>query len=269
MDTKMSNHKIAVLMPVYNPGEELTETLNSLRAQTVPFRLFLVDDGSQKKPDYAALTRNMDCQLILLAVNAGVTGALNAGLAEILKHDFQFIARIDNGDICLPKRFEKQLAFLKQRPDVSIAGSWVEMVFTETGARHVVRFPSGLDECKRAMWSNMPVSHPALIIRTSLFRQIGVYSDDYHAAEDYDLVRRAADAGLGVDNVQELLLRKIETSDSISARKRTTQLKSRLGIQWAHRKLTSPKCLAGLAKTIALLVMPASLTRSLKTAIGR
>ena len=32
--------RIAVLLPTYNPGPELAETLDSLRRQTVPFRTF-------------------------------------------------------------------------------------------------------------------------------------------------------------------------------------------------------------------------------------
>jgi glycosyltransferase involved in cell wall biosynthesis len=47
--------QIAIVMPVYNPGEALAMTLESLRQQTVPFRLYLVDDGSCSKPDYDEL----------------------------------------------------------------------------------------------------------------------------------------------------------------------------------------------------------------------
>ncbi len=81
----------------------------------------------------------------------------------------------------------------------------------------------------------MPVSHPALMIRSAVFHDIGHYSKRHEAAEDYDLIRRAADAGFSIDNVQEVLLRKIETRNSISWKKRDAQLMSRLAIQWEHR----------------------------------
>jgi glycosyltransferase involved in cell wall biosynthesis len=38
--------RIAVLIPVYNEGGHLRETLESLRTQSVPFTVVLVDDGS-------------------------------------------------------------------------------------------------------------------------------------------------------------------------------------------------------------------------------
>jgi GT2 family glycosyltransferase len=260
---------IAVLMPVYNPGPELATTLDALRAQSVPFQLFLVDDGSKAKPDYAKLTQGLNCATIELAKNMGVTGALNAGLAEILKQDFELVARIDNGDICAPTRFAKQQAFLEHRPDVSILGSWVEMVYVESGKRFVLHHPAGLSACKRVMWSNMPATHPALMIRASLFKSIGLYSERYDAAEDYDLIRRAADAGLGIDNVQEVLLHKLETSDSISWKKRCFQLDSRLAIQWEHRDLSNLRCIRGLLKTALIRVMPDASIRQIKQTLGR
>jgi GT2 family glycosyltransferase len=260
---------IAVLMPVYNPGTELVATLDGLRAQSVPFQLFLVDDGSRTKPDYAKLTHGLNCETIELAKNVGVAGALNAGLAEILKQDFELVARIDNGDICAPTRFAKQQAFLEQRPDVSILGSWVEMVYAESGKRFVLNHPSGFPACKRMMWSNMPTTHPSLMIRASLFKNIGLYSHRYDAAEDYDLIRRTADAGLGIDNVQEVLLHKIETSDSISWKKRDIQLNSRLAIQWEHRDLTNLLCVRGIVKTALIRATPHSILRQIKQTLGR
>jgi glycosyltransferase involved in cell wall biosynthesis len=49
MSTNSPN--IAVLLPSYNPGPEIVGTLDSLRAQSIPFRLFLVDDGSAVQTD--------------------------------------------------------------------------------------------------------------------------------------------------------------------------------------------------------------------------
>ena len=60
----MTYPEIAVLMPIYNPADGLKECLDRLRAQTVAFRLFLVDDGSKSKVDYRAFTIGMDCQII-------------------------------------------------------------------------------------------------------------------------------------------------------------------------------------------------------------
>ena len=260
---------IAVLMPAYNPGHDIIETLDSLKAQTEPFKLFVIDDGSTRKPDYATLLKGFDHHLIISPRNLGVNEARNPILQQILSEGFPYIALIDCGDVALPTRLSIQKAHLQENPDIRILGSWIEMVFTETGGQFIVKYPAGNAKCIRAMWSNMPVSHPALMIRSAVFREIGLYSKRYEAAEDYDLIRRASAAGFGIDNVQEVLLRKIETRNSISWKKRGAQLNSRLAIQWEHRDLSNPLCIKGLLKTALMRIIPDAITRQIKQALGK
>lgn len=261
--------EIAVLMPAYNPGLEISETLDSLHRQSAPFKLFVIDDGSRNVPDYKFLLRDFDYHLIISPKNLGVNEARNPALRQILTEGFQYIALIDCGDVAMPQRLAKQKAFLDSNPDVSILGSCIEMVFTETRKEFSITYPSGSGQCRVAMWSNMPVSHPALMIRSQVFEQIGLYSKRYEAAEDYDFIRRAAAAGFGIDNMQDILLRKIETLNSISRKKRGTQLNSRLAIQWEHRDLTNLQCLVGLLKTTLIRITPDAVTHKIKQTLGK
>ena len=98
----MTAPDIAVLMPVYNPAAELVMTLDSIRRQTVPCRLYLVDDGSKTKPDYHALLKGIDYRLIELPQNAGITGALNAGL--LLRAPVPARGRRGDGGLAPPDR---------------------------------------------------------------------------------------------------------------------------------------------------------------------
>lgn len=260
---------IAVLMPAYNPGPEIEDTLNSLRNQTAPFKLFVIDDGSANPPDYATLLKGLDHHLIISSKNLGVNEARNPALRQILLEGFPYIALIDCGDVAMPKRLAIQKAHMLANPDISILGSWFEMAFTETGSRVLVKLPAGNAACRQAMWANMPVCHPALMIRSEVFKKIGLYSKRFEAAEDYDLVRRAAEAGFLMDNLQEVLLRKIETRDSISWKKRSAQLASRLAIQWEHRDLSDIHCIKGMLKTALLRITPDRITRQIKQVLGK
>jgi GT2 family glycosyltransferase len=262
----MSNRaNIAVLIPSYNPGSGLTDTLNSLRAQTVPYHLFIVDDGSPRKPDYAAELRGIPHTLIELPQNAGITAALNTGLREILKRDFAYIARMDCGDEMTPDRFAEQSAFLEAHPDVSIVGSWIKLVYTETGHELTLAWPIDHAAIARQMWRHMAFTHPAMMFRASAFRVLGEYSSLYDAAEDYELCRRAMRTGHRFHNIGKMLLVKTETRDSISWRKRRTQITNRLRIQWHYRDLTNVQCIKGLVKTVAILAVPDSLAPRLKS----
>ncbi len=261
--------EIAVLLPAYNPGSGLTQTLDSMRQQTVPFHLFLVDDGSKAKPDYALALQGISHTLIALPKNVGITLALNAGLAEILKGDFKYVARMDCGDEMTPDRLALQQQYLDEHVEVDILGSWIEMVYTEVNRRFVLDWPIAHENIARDLWKNMSLSHPALMVRTSSWRKLGAYSTDYEAAEDYELCRRAMQDGYLFHNIGKVLLIKTENRDSISWRKRRRQLFSRLKAQWHYRELGNLACVQGIVKTAITLVIPTPLVHWLKALMSK
>lgn len=260
---------IAVLLPAYNPGSGLTQTLNSMRQQTVPFHLFLVDDGSKIKPDYASALQGIPHTLIEFPKNVGITLALNAGLGEILKGDYKYVARMDCGDEMTPDRLAMQMRYLNEHHEVDILGSWIEMVYTEVNRRFVLAWPVEHKNITGDLWKNMSLSHPALMVRTSSWRKLGAYSTHYEAAEDYELCRRAMQGGYRFHNIGKVLLIKTENRDSISWRKRRRQLFSRLKAQWRYRKLGNISCLQGILKTAITLVIPTPLVHWLKALMSK
>ena len=260
---------IAILMPAYNPGSGLVETLNSIRQQTVPFHLFLVDDGSKQKPDYASALGGIPHTLIALPKNVGITLALNAGLAEIFKGDFKYVARMDCGDAMTPDRLSVQKQFMDSHDNIDILGSWIEMIYVEANRRFVLAWPLNHEEIARGLWKNMSLSHPALMFRTSSWRKLGAYSVDFDAAEDYELARRAVAGGYRFKNIDKVLLIKTEDRDSISWRRRRRQLFSRLKAQWRYRKLSNVDCVAGLLKTSISLLIPTPMVHWLKAVMSK
>ncbi len=265
--------RIAVLLPCYNPGTELNGTLGSLRVQTVPFRLFLVDDGSNTPGDYDRLTAGMDVRILRLPKNLGITGAMNAGLDEIMPVSFDYVARIDTGDFCSADRLEKQLAYMDAHPEVGILGSAVEFRLFDRQHKllgsKVMKFPVTTEGCVNRLALNSPIIHPAMLIRHSVFETLKDYSEHYPAAEDFDLLWRAHKAGFKLINLPETLLIKEETPDSISQKRRRKQIMSRLRIQWDNRDLANPRCWLGLAKSMVTWALPAKAVHSIKFMTGK
>ncbi|MGH6874680.1 MAG: glycosyltransferase family 2 protein [Aestuariivirgaceae bacterium] len=259
--------EIAVVLPVYNPGEALGMTLDSLRQQTVPFRLYLIDDGSSSKPDYHQLLLGFDYRLIELEKNCGIATALNAGLEAALLAGHAFIARMDCGDWCNPERLELSRRFLHARPDVDLMGTWTMITSKNTGLNYLFQPPTDNRSLMRQLYYGMAFIHPAMMIRAKLFQKIGCYSTDYEAAEDYEFCRRAARAGLGLANIPHVLLRKIEDATSISVKKRRLQLWSRLRIQWHYRD-GSIHCALGMVRTLLLFLTPRSLLQRAKALVS-
>jgi GT2 family glycosyltransferase len=249
---------IAVLMPVYNAGSEIVATLQSLRNQTVPLKLYLVDDGSKSKPDY---------QILLLPKNLGIIGALNAGLAEILKHDHRYIARMDNGDINSPDRFMKQSAYLDAHPDISLVGSAICFKYEVTGLTITTKPPLDTAANAKALRYNSPVPGAALLIRTSFMRQTDGFPTIYPAAEDYALEWLAYAKGHHINCLPEVLYTSVEMTNSISGGQRKAQLNSRLRLQLHYADWSNIHTYLGVMRTLLLMVLPVNVIRHIKVAL--
>jgi glycosyltransferase involved in cell wall biosynthesis len=259
--------EIAVLFTVYKPQDEIEQTLDSLRSQTEPFKLFLVDDGTPYFVDYEKLTRGIDVHITRLPQNVGRTAALNVGLRDILGTNLQYVALIDNADTCAPERFAKQLAFLKNHPEISIVSTWVRYIFQVSGRIMDAKLPESWQACAKLLRYNAPITHTAMMARVDVFKTVGLYSEDYPAAEDYALEQMAHAHGLKMANIPEILMDTLEMHESISGGNRLKQLRSRLRLQKQYINWLDLHCYLGICRTLILLYAPTGLLRRIKSTL--
>ena len=104
-------------MSTYNRANFIGRAIDSILAQTYNnFELVIVDDGStdntsQILQKYIAKDKRI---IVLKQNNQGLAAARNAGVD---KAQGKYIAFMDDDDVSLPKRLEKQVAFLEKYPD--------------------------------------------------------------------------------------------------------------------------------------------------------
>ena len=106
-----------------------------------PTEVVLVEDGPITEALRAvidAARSKLNIVSVPLARNVGLPGALNAGLAAC---QHQLVARFDTDDLCVPERFEKQLAFMVSHPEVAALGTAIQEFDLATGAKLGLRAP--------------------------------------------------------------------------------------------------------------------------------
>jgi len=254
--------RIAVLMPAHNAESTIQRALDSLKANTEPHDIIIVDDGS-KLPLEKFLPARDNVIILRLENNVGVTGALNAGLHYILEKDYEFVARFDADDICHSNRLLIQREFLDNSPQIGMIGSWGKFVSENGDVVFHLNHPTNHKDIIKGLYYNTQFIHPTLMIRTSVLRQAGDYSERYPSAEDYDFARRISRI-TQTANIPAYLIDYTVSMGGVSISKRKQQLLARLKIQLNY---FAPLCLhsyLGVLKTISLMLMPYNLITAIK-----
>jgi glycosyltransferase involved in cell wall biosynthesis len=193
---------ISVAMPVYNGEKYLAEAIDSILAQTFfDFELIIIDDGSTDNSlNLLREYQKKDARIRLVAQeNKNLATTLN-DIVDIARG--KWIARMDQDDISLPMRFERQLRLLAQT-DADICGSWVK--YFGAADKRMLKHPQTDDAIKAALLFGSPFAHPTVMMKTDLVRNLR-YDKAWEKCEDYDLWERAARAGWKMVNVPEPLL---------------------------------------------------------------
>lgn len=197
--------RVSVVMPVHNAERYVAEAIESVLKQTfADYEFIAVDDGSQDGTPAILDRYRTDSRVIVLSPGkVGFVAALNLGLARARG---DYVARMDADDICLKRRFERQVNFLDANPDVAACGTATE-VFYEHGA-HMLGFPRTPDSIRAHLFFHAPLSHPTVMLRREVVQQAHVeYRDAFGGTADYDLWCQLDRAGLRMANLPEVLLR--------------------------------------------------------------
>ncbi len=216
--------RVSVLMPVYNAQRYLAQAVESVLAQTWrDFELIVINDGSTDESEamlrrYAAA----DSRVRLVSrPNTGYVVALNEmiGLAR-----GDLLARMDADDVCLPARFERQVAYMDQHPECAACGCRVQLIDADGDALRDMSASTTHEQIDAAHLAGRggEIAHPAAMIRASAMRKVGGYRTDLAPAEDLDLFLRLGEVG-SLANLPDRLLQYRVHLQSVGHTKRALQ----------------------------------------------
>jgi glycosyltransferase involved in cell wall biosynthesis len=219
--------EISVVMGVYNGAAHLHETMDSVLSQTgVSLEFVVVDDGSSDAtPAILELYASRDARVRLRRQGRlGLTCALIAGCAAARA---PVIARQDCGDVSLPGRFARQLAWLRSSPGASLVSAGAEFVGPRGEWLYAVHdtdatLRAGLSRTGLAT-TRGPSHHGATMFSRAAYDTVGGYRAAFAVAQDLDLWMRLSEHG-GVLAVPEVLYRARLDSRSLSAIRRREQV---------------------------------------------
>lgn len=192
MHSESGNPLISVIMPAFNAEDHIAEALASVYAQSVQdVEIIVINDGST---DGTAelVRRDFPDVRVISTSNGGVARARNRGIAEARG---EFVAFLDADDIWLPGKLEAQLNRFREHDRVM-------MVFTESRtfdasgiranpfSKRDMLMKGDLVKC---IFLHSFVGTPTVMVRRTVFSDVGVFEEDLVAAEDDNLWMRIAE----------------------------------------------------------------------------
>lgn len=208
---------VSVIMPVFNAGKFLPKAIESIRKQTLTDVELLIIDDASTDDSYRIIKRyaKRDHRIRVFhnANNEGLVKSLNF---LIPKTRGQYVARMDADDISLPERFEKQVAYLREHPELVACGAQ-EYIINERGYRIAEKFfPTNEKTCYNLIANIMVIQPPLLMAHGDTFRSLR-YTNHTFKNDDISMHFKLLQKG-GFGNVNEILFKYRKRENSLTHR---------------------------------------------------
>jgi glycosyltransferase involved in cell wall biosynthesis len=195
IDKSIENPLVTVLLPVYNGGNFLKETIQSILDQTYEnFEFIIINDCStdnseniiqdfnDKRISYIKNNQNLE---LINTLNKGIT--ISKG---------KYIVRIDADDIAHRERISRQVLYMEENSDVIVCGSNVALIKNNIITNEIIEYHSDSNDIKFALNFYCPFIHPSIIIRKEILIKNKLKFDlEFKHAEDYFLWTQLAAYG--------------------------------------------------------------------------
>ena len=205
--------RFAVILPAYNAEAYLAECLDSLLNQTFQDFCILavndasIDNTSKILESYAKIDPRL--RVYHFTQNQGEP-TVGKFAKDILNYmNVEYVARMDADDICAPHRFEKQIQYLDNHPEIDILGSNAVIFHHErTDKSPEISDLPLLDKDIKAHFSlaRGHMINPSVMWRHSSIKELGLNYAQTATAPDFHMWIQCALNGKTFANLPEPLL---------------------------------------------------------------
>ncbi len=200
--------QVDVIIPAFNPGLYLRETLDSVVAQTLQdWNVLVVDDGSTEDLSWVD---SYDLRVRRIRQdNAGLSAARNRGIGGA---DSPFVAFVDADDIWLPDKLRDQVAAL-QESGAALCSTAFEII--DAAGHHLGPGYEGYATSYVELLQGNGVCLSTVMVPRADLDRVGLFASDLRQAQDWDLWLRLTQEGAAI-KLARVLARYRQHSASMS-----------------------------------------------------
>jgi len=181
--------KVSVIIPTYNRARSVSSAIQSVLDQTFEdFEIIVVDDGStDNTKEVIKSFKDKKIHYLRHIKNKGSQAARNTGI----KHSKgKFIAFLDDDDMWLPQKLERQLTIIEDKPDIGVI--YTGFVFISDGKVYYVYTPSLRGNIYYDVLKKTVAATSTVLLRRECFNKVGFFDEHLPRYEDWDLWIRLA-----------------------------------------------------------------------------
>lgn len=223
----MHKHRIkpplSVLLSAYKNDRavDFRKAVESISVkQTIPpDEVMIVIDGSVPE-ELSSTIYNLQNEIPYIRThwlpeNKGLGNAMNIGV-NLCSHEL--IARMDADDISMSDRFEKQISFMAEHPEIAVLGGQIsEFIGSEENIVCYRNVPLKPEECRKYYEDRDPLNHMTVMLRKAVVLDAGNYLP-WHLDEDTYLWGRILSKGYEIANLPDVLVN-VRVGDAMYARR--------------------------------------------------
>ena len=232
----MAFDNFSVAMSVYHKDSALffdraLESITDLQS-VKPSEIVLVCDGPLNSDLDSVIEKYQNkypiFKVIRLSENKGLGNALKLAVEN---SSYELIARMDSDDVSLPDRFEQQIRFFNDNPEIDIVGGDIsEFIGTENNIVGKRVVPTKDSEIKEYMKKRCAFNHVSVMYKKSSVQSVGGYLD-WFWNEDYYLWIRMQLGNLLFANTGTILVNVRVGEDMYQRRGGKKYYRSEYGLQ--------------------------------------
>lgn len=198
---------VAVIVPNWNGIDTLKACINSLRGQTQPHTIIVVENGSTDGSLGYLESEHPEVKLVVNRTNLGFAGGVNSGIRVALHEKFDYIALFNNDATADGNWLKHLVATMEQNEHTGIVTSKIlegnGAYLDSTGDLYTIwglPYPRGRGEHATDHYDHdvniFAASGGASLYRAKMLEEIGLFDNDFFAYyEDVDISFRAQLAG--------------------------------------------------------------------------
>ena len=223
-----SSPLLSVLMPVFNSERFVAEAIESVLNQTFKDFEFLIFDDCSTDKSFEIIEdfkrKDSRIKVFLNEKNLGVVESRNK-LINLSKG--KYIAWLDSDDIALKNRFEVQIKFLEEHPEIGMVGAYPIIIDENSKKTGKWWFETDPQKLKIELFFHSPFLSSSVMIRTSCLPP-NFYDSRFPVAEDFDLYSKISEHS-DAANIPKFLVKYRINSKGLS--KSNTEKMEQLSVQ--------------------------------------